>query len=39
MVQAERTRAVVTVFSSEFDPGCQLQGLGGVAALLRFAIR
>jgi protein pelota len=38
MAQAERTRAAVTVFSSEFDPGHQLEGLGGIAALLRFAI-
>ena len=38
MALAERTRAAVTVFSSEFDPGTQLQGLGGIAALLRFAV-
>jgi len=28
----------VTVFSSEFDPGRQLQNLGGVAALLRYRL-
>ena len=39
MAQAERTRAAVTVFSSEFDPGHQLEGLGGLAALLRFAMK
>jgi len=39
MAQAERTRAAVTVFSSEFDPGHQLEGLGGIAALLRFTVR
>lgn len=39
MARADRTRAAVTVFSSEFDPGHQLQGLGGIAALLRFAVR
>ncbi|MDD1653505.1 MAG: mRNA surveillance protein pelota [Methanomicrobiales archaeon] len=39
MEQAERTRATVTVFSSEFDPGHQLEGLGGIAALLRFPLK
>ncbi|MDZ7745726.1 MAG: mRNA surveillance protein pelota [Halobacteriales archaeon] len=29
----------VTVFSSEFDPGRQLQNLGGVAALLRYRLQ
>jgi len=28
----------VTVFTSEFDPGRQLEGLGGIAALLRYRI-
>ena len=28
----------VTVFSSEFDPGRQLQNLGGIAALLRYRL-
>ena len=28
----------VTVFSSDFDPGRQLQNLGGVAALLRYRL-
>lgn len=35
--KAEKT-AVVVVFSSEADPGQELKGLGGVAALLRFRI-
>lgn len=34
---AEKT-AVVVVFSSEAEPGQQLKGLGGIAALLRFKI-
>ena len=37
--RAERTGATIVVFSTEFDPGVQLESLGGVAALLRFAIR
>ncbi len=37
--RAERTGASIVVFSTEFDPGVQLESLGGVAALLRFAIR
>jgi protein pelota len=39
MDRAELTRAQVTVFSSSFDPGKQLEALGGVAALLRFPVR
>jgi stalled ribosome rescue protein Dom34 len=27
------------VFSTEFDPGIQLEALGGIAAILRFAIK
>jgi protein pelota len=34
----EQKGGSVTVFSSEFDPGQQLQNLGGVAALLRYRI-
>lgn len=39
MDRAELTRAQVTVFSSSFDPGKQLDALGGIAALLRFPVR
>ncbi len=35
--EAEKS-AVVVVFSSEADPGQELKGLGGIAALLRFRI-
>lgn len=35
---AEQMNAKVVVLSSEFDPGQQLEALGGVAALLRFKI-
>jgi protein pelota len=34
----ERQGGEVTVFTSEFDPGRQLEGLGGIAALLRYRI-
>lgn len=37
--KAEQQRARVTVLSERFDPGKQLRGLGGVAALLRFRVR
>lgn len=36
--EAEGVRARITVFSSEFEPGRQLEALGGIAALLRYAI-
>lgn len=39
MERAELTRSQVTVFSGSFDPGKQLAALGGIAALLRFAVR
>ena len=35
---AERAGAKVVVLSSDFEPGKRLEGLGGVAALLRFKI-
>lgn len=38
MEQAERADAAVVVFSSGFEPGKQLEALGGVAALLRYRI-
>ena len=38
MEQAERSDAGVVVFSSGFEPGKQLDALGGVAALLRYRI-
>ncbi len=34
----EQQGGEVTVFTSEFDPGRQLEGLGGIAALLRYRI-
>ena len=34
----EQQGGEVTVFTSEFDPGRQLGGLGGIAALLRYRI-
>jgi len=34
----ERARGKVVVFSTEFEPGKRLKGLGGIAALLRFQI-
>lgn len=39
MERAELTHAQVTVFSSNFDPGKQLDALGGIAALLRYQVR
>jgi protein pelota len=36
--RAELMNAGIVVFSSEFDPGRQLEGLGGIAALLRYAV-
>ena len=38
MDRAELVNAAIVVFSSAFDPGKQLEGLGGVAALLRYRI-
>ncbi|PWR70048.1 mRNA surveillance protein pelota [Methanospirillum stamsii] len=37
--QAEEMRSEVVIFSSRFEPGERLSGLGGVAALLRYNIR
>jgi cell division protein pelota len=34
--QAERTRAQIRVLSTAFEPGMQLESLGGIAALLRY---
>ena len=36
--RAEGMGADIIVFSTDFDPGAQLEALGGIAALLRFAI-
>ena len=36
MLSIERTRGKVVVFSTEFEPGHRLHGLGGIAAILRF---
>jgi protein pelota len=36
--EAERKRGEVVIFSTEFEPGKRLNALGGIAALLRFAI-
>jgi protein pelota len=36
--RAELMNAGIVVFSSEFEPGRQLDGLGGIAALLRYAV-
>ncbi|NYT06848.1 MAG: mRNA surveillance protein pelota [Methanomicrobiales archaeon] len=36
--RAELINAGIVVFSSEFEPGRQLDGLGGIAALLRYAV-
>lgn len=36
---AERLGAAVVVLSTEFEPGKRLEGLGGVAALLRYKIQ
>ena len=38
MERAEQMNAGIVVFSSSFDPGKQLEGLGGIAALLRYKI-
>jgi protein pelota len=38
MDRAERLNAVIIVFSNTFEPGKQLEGLGGIAALLRYPI-
>lgn len=37
--KAEEMRSEVVIFSSRFEPGERLAGLGGVAALLRYQIR
>lgn len=36
---AEAGRAKVVVFSSNFEPGKRLEGIGGIAALLRYKIQ
>ncbi len=36
--KAERLNCPITIFSAENDPGKQLQGLGGIAGILRFKI-
>jgi protein pelota len=36
---ADEMRATITVFSSEFEPGKQLDAIGGIAAILRFPIQ
>jgi protein pelota len=36
--QAEKTRAQVRVLSTSFEPGMQLESIGGIAALLRYHI-
>jgi len=36
--EVERIRGKVVVFSTEFEPGKRLKGLGGIAAILRFII-
>jgi protein pelota len=38
MDRAELQNAGIVVFSSTFEPGKQLEGLGGIAALLRYRI-
>jgi protein pelota len=38
MDRAELMNATIVVFSGAFDPGRQLEGLGGIAALLRYRI-
>jgi protein pelota len=38
MDRAELQNAGIVVFSSAFEPGKQLEGLGGIAALLRYQI-
>ncbi len=36
--KAEETRAEIEIIGSDYDPGKQLQALGGIAAILRFKI-
>jgi protein pelota len=36
--QGERTRAQIRVLSTTFEPGMQLESLGGIAALLRYHV-
>ena len=36
--KVERERGKIVVFSTDFEPGKRLNGLGGIAALLRFEI-
>ena len=36
--EVERARGKIVVFSTEFEPGKRLNGLGGIAAILRFKI-
>lgn len=38
ITRAEEMRSEVVIFSSRFEPGERLTGLGGIAALLRYAI-
>ncbi len=38
MLEVERNGGRVVVLSSEFEPGKQIMGLGGIAAVLRFRI-
>ncbi len=37
--RAEQMRSEIVIFSSMFEPGIRLEALGGVAALLRYAIK
>ncbi len=36
--QVEKARGKIVVFSTEFEPGKRLDGLGGIAAILRYKI-
>ncbi|MFH1448205.1 MAG: mRNA surveillance protein pelota [Candidatus Micrarchaeota archaeon] len=38
LAQAERQKCEITIFSAENNAGKQLQGIGGIAAILRFPI-
>jgi protein pelota len=38
LMDVERGRGKIVVFSTEFEPGKRLNGLGGIAAILRFRI-
>jgi protein pelota len=38
LLSVEHSRGKVVVFSTEFEPGNRLHGLGGIAALLRFKL-